>query len=89
MNKDCQLCQSLYGGGLRLHASEIIRGSLAGCPACVFLYQTVSPADLSDPRIDLVHVRLYGDSHVSHTFDPKSEAMSHHLRAEEGKCIAW
>lgn len=84
VNKDCHLCCDLYAGGLRVHATELIQGSITGCPACVLLYQTVGPADLSDPRIDLVHVRLYGDSRVSHTFDPKSGAMSHHLCTEEG-----
>ncbi|OTA53621.1 HET-domain-containing protein [Hypoxylon sp. EC38] len=84
VNKDCKFCRGLYDGSLRVQATELINGSLIGCPACVLLYQTISPTDLSDPRIDLVHIRLFSDSHVSQTFDPKSGAMSRHLCAEEG-----
>lgn len=83
---DCQHCRDLHDGQLRISATELIQGLLC-CPACQLLYQSISPSDLSDPRIVLAHVRLSGDSQVSHTFDPKSEAMSRQLRAEEGNRV--
>lgn len=60
-----------------------------GCPTCHLLYQSISPADLADKRIALVHVRLFGDSQVCHTFDPGTEDMSRKLCAEEGKSICY
>lgn len=87
VDRDCQYCQGLLNGNLRIPTKELIHGSLAGCPSCLMLYQSITTFDLCDPRIDLIHVRFYGDSQVSHTFDPKSEAMSRHLRTEEGTRI--
>ncbi|KAF4458281.1 het domain-containing [Fusarium albosuccineum] len=90
-NEDCRWCQELYETGVRIPAQELIQGTLAGCPACQLLYQTVDPANLIDPRIELVsvwyfgdYVRTFGDSFVSHIFDPKSEEMSRRLCHEEG-----
>ncbi|KAI1133942.1 HET-domain-containing protein [Hypoxylon sp. FL0543] len=79
----CRYCQGLHDGGVRIPATELVRGSLVGCPACQLLYQSVSPVDLSDPRIVLAFVRFYGDA-VTHTFDPGSEAASRQLCSEEG-----
>ncbi|KAM5351198.1 hypothetical protein ACJ41O_003921 [Fusarium nematophilum] len=89
VNKNCQYCNGLFDAGVRISATELIRGSIAGCPACQLLYQSVSPEDLSDPRIDLMSVRLFGDSIVCQIFDPRSEAVSRKLRAEEGSPSRW
>lgn len=82
---DCDYCQDLHNGGVRIPAAELTRGSLAGCPACQLLYQSANASDLRDSRIELVDARFFGDSVVQFTFDPKSEAMSQKLCAEEGK----
>ncbi|KFY32394.1 hypothetical protein V493_00244 [Pseudogymnoascus sp. VKM F-4281 (FW-2241)] len=83
-NRNCQYCRGLQNGQLRIPAAALINGAQTGCPACHLLYQSVSPADLADQRIALVHVRLFGDSQVCHTFDPGSEDMSRKLCLEEG-----
>ncbi|KFZ19332.1 hypothetical protein V502_03706 [Pseudogymnoascus sp. VKM F-4520 (FW-2644)] len=83
-NRDCQYCRGLQDGQVRIPAAALIYGAQQGCPACHLLYQSVNPADLADKRIELVHVRLFGDSQVCHTFDPGTEDMSRKLCAEEG-----
>lgn len=88
-NRDCQYCRGLQDGQVRIPAAALIYGAQMGCPACRLLYQSVSPADLADKRIALVHVRLFGDSQVCHTFDPGTEDMSRKLCAEEGKCVCF
>ena len=84
-NRDCEYCQGLQDGGVRIPAADLVRGYVGGCPACQLLYESINPSDLIDPRLNLLHVRLYGDSIICHTFDPGSEAVSTHLRSEEGK----
>ncbi|KFY00787.1 hypothetical protein V490_01205 [Pseudogymnoascus sp. VKM F-3557] len=84
-NRSCQHCRDLHHDGeLRIPAAALLHGVQTGCPACHLLYQSITPADLADQRIELVHVRLFGDSHVRHTFDPRLEDMSRKLCAEEG-----
>ncbi|OBT41914.1 hypothetical protein VE00_07479 [Pseudogymnoascus sp. WSF 3629] len=83
-NRNCQHCRGLQDGQLRIPAAALIHGAQTGCPACHLLYQSISPADLVDQRIKLVHVRLFRDSQVCHTFDPGSDDMSRKLCEEEG-----
>ncbi|KFY68745.1 hypothetical protein V496_00809 [Pseudogymnoascus sp. VKM F-4515 (FW-2607)] len=83
-NRNCQYCRGLQDGQVRIPAAALIKGAQTGCPTCHLLYQSISPADLADKRIALVHVRLFGDSQVCHTFDPGTEDMSRKLCAEEG-----
>lgn len=82
-NRDCQYCRGLQDGQVRIPAAALIHGAQTGCPACHLLYESISPVDLADQRIKLVHVRLFGDSQVCHTFDPGSEDMSRKLCEEE------
>lgn len=81
----CKYCQDLYNGGVRIPAAELTNGCLAGCSACQLIYQSANISDLRDSRIELVDARFFGDSVIQFTFDPKSDAMSRKLCAEEGK----